>query len=293
MPELPEVETIKNDVREHLLGRTIAAVEVLDPTFIVRPEVDEFARRLSGTTLVTADRKAKYLLIGLSSGDILAVQLIITGQLLLLAPSTAFAKNTRLVLVLDDGNHVRIVDNNGYARAQLLPEAEVERVLRLDQLGPDPTAPDFTYERFATLLRGRRGRIKALLLDQHFLAGLGNIYADEALWLSGIHPARQANTLTEAERRRLYEAIRHVLLTGIAKRGTTIATYRDLLGRKGHNQEELKVFRKTGKPCPRCGTTIELLSLGGRDTHVCPYCQPVDRPSPIFAEDESKGDAAG
>ncbi|MCL5110831.1 MAG: formamidopyrimidine-DNA glycosylase, partial [Chloroflexi bacterium] len=131
----------------------------------------------------------------------------------------------------------------------------------------------FTPTVLQSALRRRRGKIKPLLLDQHFLAGLGNIYADEALFRAGIHPAREANTLSPAEQERLYAAIREVLLTGIAKRGTTIATYRDLLGRKGHYQEELKVFRRTGKPCAGCAGVVEMIRMGGRDTHYCPACQ--------------------
>jgi formamidopyrimidine-DNA glycosylase len=273
MPELPEVETIKNDARALLLGHKITAVDLRDPTFVARPNPDEFVARLRGQELVSADRQAKYLLLGLSSGDVLAVQLMITGQLLLLAPVTPLAKNTRLLLDLDTGNQLRLVDNNGYARVHIVSGQEMAEVLRLNTLGPDPTTPEFSFARFEEVLHGRRGRLKPLLLDQHFLAGLGNIYVDEALFQARLHPSRLAHSLSDEERRALYAAIRDVLLTGIDKRGTTIATYRDLLGRKGGYQQELKVFRRTGKPCVRCKTPISQVVIGGRDTHFCPNCQ--------------------
>ncbi len=279
MPELPEVETIKNDLRALVLGRRITAVHLRDPALVRGPSSEELAGRLQGQTIVAAHRKAKYLLIELSAGDCLAVQLMITGQLLLTQPREPVAKDTRLILDLDDGSQLRLWDQNGYAKVQLLRSEEVAAMLKLGEYGPDPTQPDFSLAAFAARLRGRRGRLKPLLLDQHFLAGLGNIYADEALFLARLHPAREAAGLTQDEVARLYEAIRHVLLSAIAKRGTTIATYRDLYGRKGHYQEELRVFRRTGKPCPRCGTPIVHTKLGGRDTHLCPRCQPPPGPA--------------
>jgi formamidopyrimidine-DNA glycosylase len=273
MPELPEVETIKNDARVHLLGRKLTAAHVLDPTLVRRPAPEEFATRLSQTRFVSADRRGKYLLLRLDSGDSLVLQLAITGQFLLLQPAIRMAKHTRLIMDLEDGAQLRLVDANGYAKAHLLATDEPGTVLGLDELGPDPTAPDFTLAALRTLLQGHRGRLKPLLLDQHFLAGLGNIYVDEALFAAGIHPARQADSLQPEEISRLHEAIVRILLAAIAHRGTTIATYRDLLGRPGHYQEELRVFRRTGQPCPRCGDPVELIQLGGRDTHHCPRCQ--------------------
>jgi formamidopyrimidine-DNA glycosylase len=278
MPELPEVETIKNDLRALVLGRRITGVSLRDPALVRRPEADAFAARLGGQTLVGAERRGKYLLIGLSAGYCLVVQLAITGQLTLSQPREPVKKDTRLILDLDDGSQLRLWDQNGYAKVQLLPAGEVAETLKLDDLGPDPTSSDFTLSDFLARLRGRRGRIKPLLLDQSFLAGLGNIYADEALFLARIHPARRANTLSEEEAARLFASIREVLLGGIAKRGTTIATYRDVLGRKGAYQNELRVFRRAGKPCPRCGTPIVVTRIGGRDTHYCPRCQPPVEP---------------
>ena len=273
MPELPEVETIKNDVRTHLLGRRVSAVDLKDPTLVRRPAPEEFVSRLVHNAFVSADRRAKYLIIGLDSGDSLVLQLAITGQFILVRPVERLSKNTRLIVDLEDGGELRLVDASGYARAQLLRAEEIAEALRLEELGPDPTSPGLAVAQLRALLAGRRGRIKSLLIDQRFLAGLGNIYADEALFRAGIHPAREARSLGEDEVARLFEAMRQVLLTGIAKRGTTIATYRDLLGQPGHYQEELQVFRRTGLPCPRCGGPVEMIRLGARDTHFCPRCQ--------------------
>ncbi|MHB1007086.1 MAG: bifunctional DNA-formamidopyrimidine glycosylase/DNA-(apurinic or apyrimidinic site) lyase [Chloroflexota bacterium] len=273
MPELPEVETIKNDLRELVLGRQVMGLDLRDPLLVRRPSPEAFVARLKGQTIVSADRVAKALLIRLSSGDYFVVQLMITGQLLLAKPADAVAENTRLILDLDDARQLRMNDENGYAKVQLLSPDDLAGALKLDELGPDPTAPDFTLERFRQLIAGRRGRVKSLLLDQHFLAGMGNIYVDEALFRAGILPTRVANGLSPDEITSLYAAIREVLFTGIAKRGTTIATYRDVLGRKGRFQEEFKVFRHGGKPCYVCGTPIVVEQLGGRDTHFCPHCQ--------------------
>lgn len=275
MPELPEVETVKNDVRQHVVGRRVERVDLRDPLLVRRPSPAEFVQGLEGQTLVEAERIAKVLLIKLSSGDYFAVQLMITGQLLLQRPEEPLAANARMVLDLDDGRQLRMNDENGYAKVQLIPGLSLARTLKIDELGPDPTAPEFGLHEFATRLRGRRGRIKSLLLDQRFLAGLGNIYVDEALFRAGIHPASRADKLRPAEIARLHDAIKEVLLTGIALRGTTIATFRDLFGRKGHFQEELRVFRRAGKPCVRCGTRVEVQQMGGRDTHFCPVCQPA------------------
>ncbi|MHB1130822.1 MAG: bifunctional DNA-formamidopyrimidine glycosylase/DNA-(apurinic or apyrimidinic site) lyase [Chloroflexota bacterium] len=273
MPELPEVETIKNDAREHLLGLRVTEVNLKDPTLVRRPAPEEFVARLTGRRFEAAERQAKNLILGLDSGDALVLQLVITGQFLLVARSARLSQSNRLVLDVDDGRQLRLVDSSLYAKALLLSAAELPAVLGLERLGPDPTTPVFTAEWLAEALAKRRGRIKPLLLDQHFLAGLGNIYVDEALFLAGIAPTREARSLSAAEVARLHGAIREVLLGSIAKRGTTFATYRDLLGRPGHYQEDLRVFHRTGQPCPRCGGPIQMEKIGGRDTHFCPRCQ--------------------
>lgn len=275
MPELPEVETVTRDLRELVVGRRVVRVDLRDSQLVRRPSPAEFARRLAGQTFIAASRVAKVALLALSSGDYLAIQLMVTGQLILHRPDDAVAASTRLILDLDDGSQLRMNDDNGYAKVLLLPQEDLAAALRLDRLGPDPTAPDFSLEAFRARIRGRRGRLKPLLLDQGFLAGLGNIYVDEALFRARIHPGREVKSLSEDEVERLYAAIREVLSRGIELRGTTIATYRDVRGRKGGFQQELRVFRRKGKPCFACNTRISVTDLAGRDTHFCPHCQPA------------------
>lgn len=273
MPELPEVETIKNDVKQLLLGRTVVDVSLRDPSLVRHPTPEAFVAGLRGQTMVDAGRKAKYLLIELSSGDYLAVQLMITGQFLLVQPAERIKNATRLILGLDDGRQIRLVDSNRFAKVSLVRPTEWDDVLALNRLGPDPTTPDFTLEYLASLLRDRQARLKPLLLDQHAIAGLGNIYVDEILFRARVHPNRKAGSLSEGEVAGLHAAIREIIAEAIAQRGTTIATYRDLSGRPGNYQNRLRVFRRTAQPCPRCGTPIEHTVIGGRDTHFCPACQ--------------------
>lgn len=277
MPELPEVETIARDVRESVLGRRVVGVRVLDPSTLRATSPASAEEALRGAAVVGARRRAKYLLIDFDNGCTLALQLVIYGQLLLEPRLAPAEPGLRVVLALDDGSELRLVDQSGYARAHVGPRDELSQALRLDFLGPEPLSDDFTPDVLARILRGRRGRLKPLLLDQHEIAGLGNIYVDEALFASQLHPERQAGSLTPEEVERLHQAIRSVLEAGVAHRGTTFNTYRDLHGRPGGHQERLSVFQKTGRPCPRCGTRIVRTTVGGRPTYLCPKCQPSQR----------------
>jgi formamidopyrimidine-DNA glycosylase len=275
MPELPEVETLRRDAEALLLGRSIVAAEVVVPAVLRTPAPQEFTARVQGARFQTARRRAKYLLLDLDRGDTLAIALALYGQLLLRPPDSAATRDDLLRLALDDGATLAAVDPARFTRVWLLPTAEVDAQLRFDALGPEPLEPAFTPERLAERLGGRRARLKALLLDQHVVAGLGNIYVDEALWRARLHPARSAASLTPEEIARLHEAIQAVLRAGIADRGTTIHTYRDLRGEPGRHQHALAVFQRRGEPCPRCGTPIAWLRLASRDTFVCPRCQPA------------------
>lgn len=293
MAELPEVETIKNDLRALVVGRRITGVAVADPTLVRYPSPEQFGDELRGTEIVGADRRAKYLLIRLSGGAILVVQLMITGQLLLLPPSAAPSKSTRLILDLDTGQQLRLVDSSHYARVNLVcNEEELYRHLPLGELGPEGIAPDLTRERFTEMLAGRRAQIKALLLDQRFLAGLGNIYVDESLFAARIHPARRANTLTPEEAARLYDAFRRILGESIARRGTTIRSYKDVLGRKGGYQEHLQVVMRAGKPCLGCPGQLAKLTVAGRETYYCPNCQRSETPQLVVEAGPTRAQSA-
>jgi formamidopyrimidine-DNA glycosylase len=275
VPELPEVETLRGDAERLLVGRRIVAADLLVPAVLREPTPTAFVAALRGAAIVGAERRAKYLLLGLEDDRVLALQLAIYGQLLLCPSNTPREPETLLVLALADGGEVHLRDGSNYTRIWLVPRDDLREALRLDTLGPEPLAPAFTLDELRERLGGRRARLKGLLLDQHVIAGLGNIYVDEALWRARLHPARTASSLSERELAALHEAIRSVLAEAIEHRGTTFHTYRDLLGEKGHHQDALAVFHRQGKPCPRCGTPVQRTSLTGRDTHLCPTCQPA------------------
>jgi formamidopyrimidine-DNA glycosylase len=274
MPELPEVETIVRDLRPKLVGRTITGVRHCDwPKTVAPLDPAYFCAALGGETILDVTRRAKYILLHLSSGRVLAIHLRMTGALTTHPASHPAGKATRLIFQLDNGAELHFTDARKFGKVRLLTPDEVPAFL--DSLGPEPLPDDFTLARFRALLAGRRAQLKPLLLNQRVLAGLGNIYADEALFLARIHPLRTAASLTEDETERLYHAIRQVLTQGIANRGTTISDYRDGSGDKGRNQEALNAYGQRDQPCPRCGTPIVRLVVGGRGTHICPACQPL------------------
>jgi formamidopyrimidine-DNA glycosylase len=268
MPELPEVETIKNDLRQALIGRRFNKVTVHWPRTVAHPAPEPFQRRLEGQRVLDVGRRGKYLVFRLSGGDYLLIHLKMTGRLLIRETGAAMEPHVRVVFDLDDGRQLRFDDTRKFGRMYLVDDPQTV----VGRLGPEPL--DFTLEVFASLIARRRGRLKSLLLNQEFLAGLGNIYADEALFAASLQPLRCANTLTPAEVERLYHGIRHVLRQALARRGTTFdGRYRDPAGEAGGYQERLAVYRRAGQPCPRCGTPIERLVVGGRGTFFCPRCQ--------------------
>jgi formamidopyrimidine-DNA glycosylase len=275
MPELPEVETIKEDLRELVVGSTIEGAEVLDPALVEQPSPEEFARRLGGCRITGARRRAKHLIVELDSGDSLVFQLKIGGQLLLVPPVEEPRTVLMLVLHLDGDRRLFLRDQTGFTRARLLGQEELEE--RLSSLGPEPFGEDFTPSYLRDRLGSRRAQIKPLLLDQKVVSGVGNIYADEILYDARLHPRRKANTLSDEEWGTLYEAIKKNLAAGVEHRGTTVRLYFDVLGRPGDHQNHLRVFEKHGEPCPAgCGGEVVRESVGGRPTHYCPECQ---RPS--------------
>jgi formamidopyrimidine-DNA glycosylase len=272
MPELPEVETVARGLQAALVGHTIVDVKVLWARSVESPDPDTFARRLSGQTVRGVERRGKWVVIALESGDTLLVHLRMSGQLVIEAEACLDSRHLRALFLLDDGRRLSFVDPRKFGRLWLGSDpAEV-----LDVLGPEPLADEFTVERLAEALRRRSGRIKPLLLDQRFLAGLGNIYSDEVLWRAHIHPLRRANTLAPAETRRLHRAIRAVLGLAIASGGTTLTdeTYRQADGQAGEFAGHLAVYGRAGEACLHCGTTIERITVSQRSTHFCPRCQP-------------------
>jgi formamidopyrimidine-DNA glycosylase len=272
MPELPEVETFVVDLRPQLAGRQIVGAHVLWPRTLAEPDLPAFEARLRDQRIVGLDRRGKYLLCRLDSGDTLIVHLRMTGRLEILpAGSPALAgPHVRAWLDLAEGEHLVFTDPRKFGRIWLV--ADDQKIL--GKLGPEPLAWDFTPERLAERLRGRRVAIKALLMDQRVVAGLGNIYADEALFLAGIHPLRPGADLSDDAVRHLHEAIRLVLGEAIGQRGTTLRDYHPPYSAEGAYQNHLRVYGQADRPCPRCGTPIRRIRVTQRSTHFCPHCQP-------------------
>ncbi len=272
MPELPEVETLARELRGALIGRRVVGVEVRWPRTVAGPDPETFARRLTGRRIREIGRRGKWLLLCLDEGDWLLVHLRMSGRLVVESADAPEDSHTRVVFHLDDGRRLRFSDPRKFGRMALVDDPGAV----LGDLGPDPLDPALTPERLAGMLRGRRVRLKPLLTDQRFLAGLGNIYADEVLWEAGLHPLRCADTLTLEETARLHGAIRQVLEEAIACRGTTLPDRRYVLpdGRPGEFAPHLAVYGREGQPCPRCGAPIIRTRVGGRSARYCPRCQP-------------------
>ena len=276
MPELPEVETLRRDLTGAVVGRAITAAKVLDRALVrAPPQPDEFERGLVGRAITAVDRRGKYLLLRLDDGRTWAVHLSLEGRLLLVPRDTLVADGAKLTVTLDDATELRLWDRVSYASTALARGAELDAIYHLSDLGPEPTDEGFSEALLRERIGARRAKIKPLLLDQHNLAGVGNIYADESLWRAKVHPERKATTLTDVEWSALHRALIDTLTEGVAHRGTTApgGLYRDLYGRKGEHQAHLAVFRKAGARCPRCGAKIERCEVGGRSTFVCPSCQ--------------------
>jgi formamidopyrimidine-DNA glycosylase len=271
VPELPEVETTRRHLAAHLPGARVVAVDLPDPRAVWRPDPASFAARLRGEELSDVRRRAKYLIVDLRGGEHLVVHRRMTGNLLLREAGAPPDDYTVAVLRLADGRELRFCDLRRFARMWL---ATPEELAALDRaLGPEPLSPEFTAERLARILGGRRGALKPLLLDQRMVAGLGNIYVDEALFAAGLQPTRTVDTLCPADVERLHAAIRAVLEQGIRNEGTTFRDYLGAIGQPGRNQHMMGVFKREGKPCERCGAEILKTRVGGRGTHYCPRCQ--------------------
>ena len=276
MPELPEVETIRRQLSERLPGRTVTAVEVQDPLLTAPDDPEAFAAMVAGRSIGAVERRGKYLLLPLSSGDTLALHLRMTGRLHWRpGPVPEGAERfPRARFDLDDGGTLVFGDQRRFGRAWIVPASlpEPERYWAA-RVGVEPLGPRFTARVLAALLEGRRTAVKAALLNQALVAGLGNMYVDEALFQARVHPERPAGDLAPAEVRRLHRAIRGRLAAAIAAGGASIDGYRDSLGERGTMQDLLRVHLHAGEPCPRCGTTIAKTRVAQRGTYHCPRCQ--------------------
>ena len=270
MPELPEVETVANGLRAPLIGRTITAVTINWHRTIARPAVEEFGKQVVGRQVRSVGRRGKYVVVELDYGYLL-VHLMMSGRLHVVPAEEPLDSHMRVVFDLDSGQQMRFQDTRKFGRIYLVDDPQEVTAA----LGPEPLDDEFTLGDFRRKLARRSGRIKPLLLNQQFLAGLGNIYADEALFAARLHPLRKADSLTPAEQARLYEAIRAVLSSAVKGRGTTLSDggYKDASGEAGTFQARLAVYGRGGQDCLRCQTPVERIVLGGRSAHYCPSCQ--------------------
>lgn len=271
MPELPEVETIRLTLIQKLVGAKILSGEILHEKMVLGTTAAEFLDQVAEKTITGLERRGKYLLLELAEGLVIGIHLRMTGRLTVEQASLPVAKATYFKLLLDNGMELRFNDQRKFGKVFLFEQGNPPQSLL--KIGPEPLSPQFT----ASVLKERFGHrslaVKKALLNQEIIAGVGNIYADEALFVSGIHPARPVNSLTDDEINALFHGIQQVLREGIQYRGTTFRDYRDGEGRQGSYQTKLRVYGQKGKPCPICGSLIEKMNFGGRGTHFCPLCQ--------------------
>ncbi|MGD9173053.1 MAG: DNA-formamidopyrimidine glycosylase [Desulfobacterales bacterium] len=274
MPELPEVQTIVNDLKAAgLEGQTIEAARVFWARTIAEPSAKAFCSRIRGRTIKAIRRRGKFIVFDFQNNGHLLMHLRMSGRLHLVTTRQPRKKHEHVLLNLDGGQQLRFHDTRKFGRLYLTLDADPI----LGRLGLEPLSKGFTHQKLAQRLKARKRLLKPLLLDQTFIAGLGNIYVDEALWESRIHPCRIAAFLSETEIRTLHRAISRVLKRGLKNLGTSLGTgktnFYSVAKHQGRNRDQLKIFRRTGQPCPRCGTTVERIIVGQRSTHICPICQ--------------------
>jgi formamidopyrimidine-DNA glycosylase len=274
VPELPEVETIRRRLEPGLVGRRFEHVEIVDPR-LTRPEPPEVvAAQLQGERVGGLGRRGKYLIVEFESGRHLLIHLRMTGNVQHPAAGGFEADRYRRAVVrLDDGSDVAYRDVRRFGTWEFLEPGELEDYFAQRRLGGEPLDRAFTTASLERAFANRRAPVKAALLDQRAAAGVGNIYADEALWRARIHPLRPAGSLSREELAALRAALRQVLKTGIERQGATLRDYRAPDGAQGSMQDRFRVYGRAGEPCPRCGTPIEKIRAGGRGTWFCPSCQ--------------------
>jgi formamidopyrimidine-DNA glycosylase len=273
VPELPEVETIVCDLRPHLVARTIVRCELSFPAIVRHPEPELFIDSVAGQRIAGMRRRGKYILIDLEIDLLLVVHLGMTGQLRLVDAGTPLEPHTHAIFVLDDGRHLRYRDPRRFGRLLLGTEESLHASGKLPQLGPEPIDPTFAADDLYRRLRKRRTALKAVLLDQAAIAGVGNIYADESLHRARLRPDRLAGGLSRKSVERLHESLRYSLQAAIANRGSSVDTYRDAWGEIGGQQEKLLVYGRAGEPCFTCGRPLALIRIAGRSTVFCRHCQ--------------------
>ena len=280
MPELPEVETVARDLRGLVVGARIKGVRVAWLRTLRSQDPDAFARALVGREIVGTSRRAKLVVLELDDESAITIHLKMTGQLFVLRSGRPDDPYVRLVIEFEDGRELRFRDIRKFGRVGVAGrnattgdlEGELGGPKGFKGFGPDPLDPAFTARVFRKRIRARKGRLKPLLLDQAFIAGVGNIYADEALWAARLHPLRSARSLRPADEGRLFRELRRILAEAVERRGSSIDDYTAPDG-DGEMQERLLVYQRSGEPCARCGRPVRRIVIGARSTHFCSWCQ--------------------
>lgn len=265
MPELPEVETLKNELKETILGKKIVEVCIHNPIVVRQPKPDDFRKGLLNATIKDILRRAKVLILELSNGKSLVIHLKMTGQLIY----PGEGKKSRVSFRFSDGNYLDFFDQRLFAELRLLDDWRKLEFIK--QLGPEPF--ELEIEEFKKMLAERRTKIKSLLMDQHFISGVGNLYAAEALFRARIHPEKAASSLSEREKELLFKELIQTLREAIKYKGSSVDDYVRLKGQPGGYVAHHKVYGREGKPCLVCGRPIKRITTAGRGTYFCPYCQ--------------------
>lgn len=277
MPELPEVETIRRDIDREFANKRIKKVEVTGVRSVRRHEnPNDFVTRVEGRTMVSTRRRGKYLLLKLDNSDVLVAHMGMSGQLLRASPKDPLGKHTHVVFSFVSGTQLRFVDPRTFGELFVTTPDRLEQdVPELAHLGFDPLDDQMAWTRFGDLLQARKAKLKPLLLDQRFVAGIGNMYADEILFTAGLRHDRNSDRLTPQEVRRLYRSIVETLQEAIKHRGSSLADeqYRDIFGEVGDFQRLHNVYDREGQACPRCRSTIVRVKANGRSAFFCPHCQ--------------------
>ncbi|MBI4727917.1 MAG: bifunctional DNA-formamidopyrimidine glycosylase/DNA-(apurinic or apyrimidinic site) lyase [Acidobacteria bacterium] len=276
MPELPEVEVVRKDLERDVVGRKIKDVQVKLPRIIRRHKAKrEFVQGLVGRTITKIDRRGKYILVGLDSGEVLVMHLGMSGRVERATGRKPAEKHTHVVIKFQVGGELRFIDMRQFGELFVTTRDGLTGVKELQHLAIDPLEDSFTWQHFSEVLATRKMRLKALLMDQKFISGIGNIYSDEILWSAGLRHDRASDSLTAQEVRRLYRAVQEVLQDAIRHRGVTLGdeTYRDLYGAAGQFQDHLKAYGREGKPCRRCRVPIVRARWSNRSTYFCEQCQ--------------------
>lgn len=289
MPELPEVQTIVDDLSKKIIGRKIVGVWFDAPKLIKKPKPEDLRFKIKDLRITKVKRRGKNILIYLNS-KLLLVHQKLTGHLLygkwkieegkvkslIKGPLEEKVNNyIHLIFYLDNGWQLALSDLRKFAKILFGSKEEIEKLPELTELGPEPLDKSFNLSIFQSAISNKKGRIKQVLMDQKVISGIGNIYSDEILWQANIHPFKKANELKANELTSIYKAMKQILEKAVKLRGTSISDYRDTAGKSGGYAEIRKAYQREGEPCPRCGILIKRVKIGGRSAHFCPKCQEI------------------